>query len=89
MPKLIEFRSRASEPLQVGSAKIVLRSRALEIRLPFGGLIWNRPLSVSVLTADGREIESPIYDVTRWAIWALTGLTVVAAMLISSTRNRR
>ncbi len=86
---MFEIRTQVSDPIAVGSSKIVLRSRAIQIRLPFGGLVWNRPLSVSVETADGREIEAPVQDVTRMVLWALLALTVVSALLISSARAKK
>lgn len=64
---IIEFQTHAGDPIQMDGRSIQLHSRALVLRFPrsTGGLVWNRPVSVSVRTTDGRDMTLPVHDTTR------------------------
>jgi hypothetical protein len=64
---IIEFQTHTGEPIQMDGKSIQLHSRALVLRFPrsTGGLVWNRPVSVSVRTTDGRDMTLPVHDTTR------------------------
>jgi hypothetical protein len=81
---LIEIETHAGEPIQAGLLKVTPFSKALILRLPGfpGGLIWNRPASLLVQTADGQEQVLPVADVTRRAQWLLLGAGLLGAALI-------
>ena len=81
---LIEYETHAGQPIQAGLVKITPFSKALVIRLPGlqGGLVWNRPASLLVQTADGQEQVLPVVDVTRRAQWLLLGAGLLGAALI-------
>lgn len=78
---MIEFQTHAGEPIQMQGQSIQLHSRALVVRFPrsTGGLVWNRPVSVSVRTTDGRDETLPVHDTTR-----LVELYIFASVLLAS-----
>ena len=71
-------REALAEPVTVDDVTVTPRSRALVVRLPWGGLVWNRPTAVLV-ERDGRVRRIPIVDVTRILQAGLMGLVVLAA----------
>ena len=81
---LIDFQTAAGDPIAVDDMEIVPIARSVRIQVPgsHGGLIWNRPVAVAFRTADGREFELPVHDVTRrWQI-LLLGMGLIGALLI-------
>jgi hypothetical protein len=64
---IVEFQTHTGDPIQLDGKSIQLRSRALLVRFPrsTGGLVWNRPVSVSVRTTDGHDETLPVHDTTR------------------------
>ena len=86
------FRSQmlSGDKVTVGDVTVTPQSRALIIRWPHGGLVWNRP--VGVLVERGEQTERiPIVDVTRVAQLGLLGLSLMFSMviLVLSIRRRR
>ncbi|MEW5989331.1 MAG: hypothetical protein AB1791_22110 [Chloroflexota bacterium] len=77
--RFIQWQAVAGDPVRVGDIVITLQAQALAIRLPFAGLVWNRPLAVLV-ERDGRQERIPIVNVTRLAQIALLALAVVFLM---------
>jgi hypothetical protein len=75
-----------SEPLIIGEKRIVLEARAFSLRLPFGGLVWNRPVAVRVQTLSG-ESRLPIHDVTRRRQIAAYGFSIVCILLGLAARR--
>jgi hypothetical protein len=84
MNSLIQIETQWGKPIQFGERKVVVQSRALQIRLPFleGGLVWNRPVSVLVESSDGHDQVLPVRDVTRIAQIALIALGLAGMILI-------
>lgn len=66
---MIQWQTLSGEPVRVADVTIIPQSQALSIRLPFGGLVWNRPISV-VVRRHGRTESLPIPDPTRAATLA-------------------
>lgn len=81
---IVEFQTQTGAPIHVDGQSIQLRSRALVLRFPrsTGGLVWNRPISVSVRTADGREETLPVHDTTRLAELAIFGSILLFSLLV-------
>jgi hypothetical protein len=71
-------REVSAEPVTVDDVTVTLRSRALVVRLPKGGFVWNRPTAVLV-EQDGQARRIPIVDVTRILQVGLLGLAVLTA----------
>ena len=93
MPGFIQTETKAGEAITIGETKIVPFSKSVRVQIPGrqGGLIWNRPASLLVVSSDGEEQIIPIVDVTRQALWALLGASTAVfllMMLISLRRNK-
>ncbi|HEX7974047.1 MAG TPA: hypothetical protein VF498_06540 [Anaerolineales bacterium] len=84
MPKLLTIETRSGQPLQVGRASLTPFSQSWQFRIPAisGGLIWNRPVSVLVTDANGREQVIRVPDVTRQVQLALIGACALAAIFL-------
>lgn len=81
----------AGEPVKAQSVTITPFARTLRIQLPFGNikLGWSRPASVLVRDASGAEEILPVIDVTRYTIYALTGLSLLTWVLSWYVDRRR
>ena len=91
MPNLRDFikiETQFGDPLTQGDVTLTPQSQALIIRWPQGGFVWNRPIGVWV-NRGGQTERLPIIDVTRYATWALAGLTLVFSVIISLVAARR
>jgi hypothetical protein len=67
-------------------------ARSLRIDLPArsGGIIWNRPVGVTISRAGEEPTWQPIVDLTRLAqlaIWGAVGLVLMIAWLTTSKRR--
>ena len=71
-------REASAEPVTVDDITVTPQSRALVVRLPRGGFVWNRPTAVLV-EQDGLVRGVPIVDVTRILQVSLLGLAVLTA----------
>ncbi|MGA9348035.1 MAG: hypothetical protein WBW48_04430 [Anaerolineae bacterium] len=88
--EMLRWRAISGDKVTVGDVTVTPQSRALIIRWPHGGLVWNRP--GAVLVERGEQTERiPIVDVTRMAQLGLLGLSLVFSMVIFvlSIRRRR
>jgi hypothetical protein len=70
-----------TEPVTVGDVTVTPRARALVVRLPRGGFVWNRPTAVMVERA-GQVKRIPVRDVTRILQLGLLGLGLAIALAI-------
>ncbi len=85
---VIRLETRSGAPVRAGGATITPQSQALVVSLPFGGLVWNRPVAVLV-ERDGQTERIPVLDMTRIALLALGGLAVAAAAVLALSASRR
>ncbi len=87
---LFHIETLTSQPLRVKDVQLRLRSQVVQLRLPMvsGGLIWNRPVAVSVRTPDGQEQTLPVRDVTRNVVLALVMLCFASAFFLRLFRRR-
>ena len=77
----LTVRTLAGAALEAGKVRVTPESRVLVLRLPFGGLVWQRPSAVVVQREDRVE-RLCIVDITRVAqlvLWACA----VAAWLVA------
>jgi hypothetical protein len=88
----IQWRTFTGEPVSVGDLIVTPESQALTIRLPTGGVVWNRPSAVLIEQGD-RLARLPIIDITRLAQVALLSLslcfTIVALIGFSGQRRTK
>jgi hypothetical protein len=68
----------SAEAVTLHGVTVTPRSRALAVRWPNGGLVWNRPTAVLVEHC-GQLHRVPIVDVTRVLQVGLVGVAVLAA----------
>ncbi len=73
---LIQWEIKSGTPRQINAWTITPQSRVLVIRFPFGGFVWNWPISV-VAEQNGRITQHTITDTTRSALLVLTGISFV------------
>jgi hypothetical protein len=91
MPNLrnfIRLETQLGEPLTVGATTITPQSQALIVRLPFLGFVWNHPIGV-IVERGGQTHRRPIVDVTRYAMGALAGSTLLFSVIITLVAARR
>ena len=93
MPRLQDFvhlENTSAEPIVVGDTRITPQAQAFSVRLPFGGIVWNRPTAVLVERDDLTQ-RIPIVDVTRAAQIALFGFVLTFSVIIAllAARQRR
>ena len=91
MSSLVQIETLWSKPIHAGTRTIITQSRVLHIHVPFlrGGIVWNRPLAVLILSNDGRDQVLPVRDVTRLAQLALFASGLAGALLIRLVTARR
>jgi hypothetical protein len=86
----VQWRVTTGTPVVQGDVTITPEAQALTIRLPTGGVVWNRPSAVLIEQGD-RVARLPIIDITRLAQVALLSLSLcfIAAALIGFSGQRR
>lgn len=84
--KWFEWQMKQGEPVVAGDKTITPQSQGLVIRLPIGGLVWNRPVSVLV-EQNGRTEEIPVVDVTRTAVLTLAAFGILFPVILRILRG--
>jgi hypothetical protein len=79
--QLIRWQTVSGPSWKLGGRNLTAESRALAIRLPFGGYVWNRAVAI-VVEEEGKTTRVPIFDVTRMAVLVLSASSIVASALI-------
>lgn len=75
------FTETAHAPLYIGEYTVTLLAHAAALQLPFGGLVWNRPVALEVRY--GEQVERiPIPDVTRLGQLAAAAAGAMFAILL-------
>jgi hypothetical protein len=86
---VVTARGASAESVTAHHVTVTPQSRALIVRLPNGGFVWNRPTAVLV-EQHGRARRIPIVDVTRILQAGLLGLAMVTAgVSMLGCRRRR
>ncbi len=88
---VISLESHLGDRIDVGGVSLMPQSRALIVRWPRGGFVWNRPAAIMV-ERDGAIDRVPIADATRRAQWGLLGLCAglfLYRRVRSSAKRRR
>lgn len=87
--RVIEWQTTSAAPVTVGEVTVTPQSKALIVRWPNGGWVWNRP--VSVLVEQGGQTETiPVVDVTRGFQLGLLGFGLFLSIfsIVRSTRRK-
>ncbi len=88
---IVRWERHQSASQDIGDTTLTLESRALEVRLPFGGLVWNRPTAVVTRRRGEASRRTGISDGTsRTQVGMVTGCvaTFVLMTLLRSKRNK-
>jgi hypothetical protein len=88
LKEMLQWQTASGDKVTVGDVTVTPQSRALTVRWPRGGLVWNRPTAVLVERGDETE-RIPVVDVTRMAQLGLLGLSLVFSMIIMALSIRR
>ena len=85
---MIRWQTLSGVSLHARDFKVTPLARVLQVRLPFGILVWNSPAAV-LAERDGEQERVPIVDVTRLVVLGLFGLSVaiVVASLLTGRRD--
>lgn len=91
MNSFIQLETHWGKPIHIDDRRIIVQSRALQIRVPVlnSAFVWNRPVSVLVQYADGRDQILPVRDVTRMVQVLLFINAIVSAGIASMILSRR
>ena len=84
---VLSWETREGPVITAHGRTVTLEAQALRLETPFGGFVWNRPVAVQV-DENGSLTRLPIVDVTRMALWAISGGTLLV-MLITGLLRRR
>jgi hypothetical protein len=76
----IRIQTQEGTPIQIGDVRLMPQAQSIQVRLPFGHLVYNHP--VAVLAERNGAIERiPVVDVTRMVQLALFGFSFVYILL--------
>jgi hypothetical protein len=92
MPDFIRVETYLGQPVSAYGVRLLPFARSTSLRLPFFdlGLVWNRPVSILAISADGQEQVLPVRDPTRQIIWALYGgIAALAGLILWTTFVQR
>jgi hypothetical protein len=78
----------SAAPVTVGDLTVTPRARALVVRLPQGGFVWNRPTALTVERA-GAVRHVPVVDITRILQLPLLALAAATAAARRPHAERR
>ena len=86
---LIRLENQSGQPVKQGDFTITPIMQTFQVKIPdipggyFGGaLTWNRPMAVEVENSDGEVEILPIIDVTRVALLAMLGGSLLCGLII-------
>ena len=85
---VVQWGKISGQPITWREYTLVPQTRSLRIRLPFGGLVWNRPLGVSVRSAGGEAQMVRVRDRTRWLQLAIVACAFACSGLLAAVGRR-
>ena len=90
MPGLFRIETHAGTPIAMNGVRLFPFAESLRLFLPMMnfGLVWNRPVSILAIGADGEEQVIPIRDRTREIVWTLYGAIAVLAVMTALVEFR-
>ncbi|MBN9387664.1 MAG: hypothetical protein J0I20_06385 [Chloroflexi bacterium] len=84
----IQFKTVSGHPMTLDRFTFTPQARVLTLRLPFGGVVWNR--AQAVLVKDAVQTKRyPITNVTRLIQGAIIGAALVFMLISRFMRKRR
>jgi hypothetical protein len=90
MAGFLKIENHSAPPISFRGGQLILFSQSVRLQIPglSGGLVWNRPVSLLVVTADGQEKVLSIQDTTRQVLWILLGATLFVGIISLIEKNR-
>ena len=85
---IVQYQTISADHIVVGDTRVTLQTQTFTFRLPFGGMVWNRPSAVLVERDDGTQ-RIPIVDVTRVVQIVLFGLILSFSVIITLLAAQR
>ena len=87
---MLQIESARGERIVYDEISVTPISKALIVRLPFGGFVWNRPVSIEIEKDQNIE-RIPIIDVTLLAQLGIIaiGTVVTIAFWLINRKNRQ
>ncbi len=89
---VVQWRTIDGVSIQTPGGTVTPEARLLVVRLPFGGIAWQRPVAIRVVR-DGKTERIAIQDATRRAQFRIVAaaivLLLVALVIFPVRRNRR
>jgi hypothetical protein len=84
MRPLLQVENKAGTPVLAGGRRIIPFSQSVQITFPGfpGGAVWNRPLSILAVSANGDEQVIHVVDITRRVQWALLAGGLLGGLLL-------
>ena len=93
MRPLLRIENKAGTPVLAGGRRIIPFAQSVQITIPGfpGGAVWNRPLSILSVSANGDEQVIRVVDTTRRVQWALLAGGLLGGLLLwmMSQNNRK
>jgi len=88
--EILQWQTVSGDEVAIGDVTVTPQSKALIVRFPYWGMVWNRPVAV-VAHRGGQTERIRVVDVTRVAQLGLLGLSTLflVVILILSVRRRR
>ena len=87
---MVQWQTVSGDPVTVGDVTVTPQSKALIVRWPFGGFVWNRPVAVLVERDGSRIVERMrVIDVTRMVQLGLLGFGLILSIAVFGRSVRR
>jgi hypothetical protein len=90
MAGFLKIENHSASPIPFRGGQLIPFCQSVRLQIPGlpGGLVWNRPVSLLVVTADGQEQVLAIRDITRQLLWILLGATFFFALISLIKRSK-
>lgn len=84
MRPLLQIENNAGTPVTAGRTRIIPFAQSVRLDFPGfpGGVVWNRPLSILAVSANGDEQVIRVVDVTRRIQIALLAAGLLGGLLL-------
>jgi hypothetical protein len=89
MSSPIRVRVLRGQPIETDSYKVTPLAWAFSASLRHAGLVWARPLAVTVETDTSRRTVPVVYSTTLIQVITLAAAAAVAVLLIVRSRSRK
>ena len=88
---LFRIETLTGPPITISDAQVYVRSQVVQLRFPGlrGGLIWNRPVATVLRRWGGQEKRIPILDITRIALFTMTGLCFTGTLIYVLLKRKK